>query len=249
VTALAQQAIDGIITNTVAVIEGTGSNTGIPGVYSNDPLLIGGSPSNLTFNCTGGTAKNTIAYSSGSYASDRWTATRAPSFWLLCTSATNSANVSAARKISAWSQGSKAFTTANFPANITTGDTFYILEGFRSVADDVEADAVLDRRYSTWVEPGEPIDCYGGGNRIVTGTLALDLTIKSSGRMTNARKSAYANGEILRTAILDRDNWESTYTRALLPEGSSVELDESEKTRIVVQIRLPIRYRYAMTME
>lgn len=244
-SSLYQSAVDAIITNTIAVIEGTGSNVGIPGVYSSHRLLSGGAPSALTFNCTGATGKTTVEYTSGNYSSSEFVKTRAPSFWLLCTSATNSDNEGAARKISAWSQSSTEFTVSAFSQNITTGDTFYVLEGFRAAEDDTESDMAEDRRFNVTVEPGEPIDSYGSGTRTTTGELIIDLHLPSNGKSTTFRKSAMANGEMIRSAVMGRTNWESTYTRALLPSGSSIDIDQDSE---LVRVTIPIIYKYTLSI-
>ena len=248
-TFLWDQAPDDIIAEVAAAIEGTGSYTGIPGVFSHDELLSGTQPSALTITATGGTAKNTIEDTSRTYASDRWTATRAPSFWLACATATNAENVGAARKISAWTQASTTFTTANFPANITAADTFYVLEGFRHVVDGGGEDVVLDRRFTVEVEPGESIDLYGSGYSTTKGTLLVSLSLDAANKSVSSRRAAFTNGEILRHSVARRDNWESTYVQAVFLEGSKINVETEDDGRSVVEIRWPIHYRLSMVVE
>lgn len=244
-TALISQAVDTIIANTIAVIEGTGSYTGVPGVYSHDEALKGTSPSALTITATGGST-TTVVDSSRTYDADRWVKTRAPSFWLLCATATNGANVDAARKISAWSQSATTFTVGTFPAAVSSGDTFYMLEGFRGSVDGSGDDAHQDRRFVVTMEPGETTGYYGAGYQSVRSELVLSLSLAVAGKHVSAAKAALTNAEILRSAVAKPAHWESTYTRAIMTDGSSIKLGEQSSDRITAEIRWPIIYRMAV---
>jgi hypothetical protein len=239
VSALVSQAIDAIATNTYYVIEGTGSYTGVPGVYSNADELRG---AGLTITATGGSGKTGIVDSAKSYASDKWVKTRAPSFWALCLTATNAANVDAARKITAWTQSSTMLTCTAFPANITAGDTFKILEGFRGVVDGGGEDTDGDRRFTVELEPGEISDIHGAGTRTAKGELVVTVRFADTNRQVSQMRCAVDNAEILRNAIADRSHWETNYTRAIFVEGSKISIDAEGVT--TVKVSLPIVYRY-----
>jgi len=246
-SALVAQAIDTIIANTIAVVEGTGSYTGIPGVYSHHPELEGASPSNLLITATSASTTVGIGDNTRTWEADKWTRTRAPSFWALCVTATRSANVDAARKIGAWAQATTMLTVGAFPANITAADTFRVLEGFRSAVDGNGEDAALDRRFTVAIEPGKHTDFYGLGYQTVRSTLVLTLSLVKAGKVDNARRSAVANAEILRYAVAKPAHWESTYTRAIVADQSEVAIDETLPDRNKVTIKWPILYRMAQT--
>ena len=237
-SALVSQAVDTIIANTIAVVEGTGSYTGVPGAYSHDEALA------LTVTADSGST-TTIVDAASSYAADRWVKARAPSFFALCTSATNAANVNKARKISAWAQATKTFTVGAFPAAVSAGDTFSVLEGFRGVVDGADEDAELDRRFTVRVDPGEPLSYYGTGSRTLKADLVLTLSLALAGKHDSGRRSAMTNAEILRSAVAMPAHWEATYTRAIMTDGSKVEID-TDDGRSVVTITWAMLYRIAL---
>lgn len=252
-SAIMQQATATILDHMAEVIEGTNGNNGIPGVYSHDELLRGGAPSNLSITATGGTGDNTIQYTSGAYAADRWVKTNIPGFWLLCYSATNSGNVSAARKISAWTQSTTSFTTASFPANITTGDKFYVLEGFKRLPDGVDIESAFDvgfdRSFRLEALPGTSLGFYGSGLRTYDTTVILRLRLLKHHKDTTSRASVFENLRVLKDALALKTNWESSYTRFLDSESSDVDIQIDDAGKVVAAISFRLVYRVDITLK
>jgi hypothetical protein len=254
-TAIAQQAVASILDNTANVIEGSGSYTGIPGVYSNDELLKGSVPSNLSITATGATGKNTVAYSSGVYDSDRWVKTRAPTYWLLCYSATDNGNVSAARRVTAWTQSSTEFTVSAFPENLATGDKFYMLEGFRRMVDgvDIESDGEgisrgFDRRFHVTMEVGETLPFYGSGVRLYSSLLSIRVRFEKYKKAQTIAASVLENMRLIRDAVALRAHWESTYTKAIIADVGDTDVDEDDD-KAVGTATLGCIYQVALTFK
>lgn len=248
-TAIAQNATAGILDHVAAVIEGTTGN-GVPGTHSADEALNDGSPSNLSITATGATGKTTIAYSSGSYAADRWVKTVGPGYWLLCYEATDSRNVGAARKISAWTQSSTEFTTAAFPQNLAAGDKFYVLQGFKRLPDGLDIEdsqlAGHDRFFHVSATTEESTGFYGAGMRTYMGVLSIRLRLLKYARLQHSTAAAFENARIIVDAVTKRTNWESSYVRYMNADAAETDIDQDE-SRTIVTINIPFAYRVETT--
>lgn len=256
------QAIGDILSNYADVIEGgttwRGSGTswrGIPGTQSNDPELRNGSDSSITASSNGTTT--TVVYASGDWEQDRWVKNDVPGFFLLCTSATNGTNVNAARRITAWDNTTKTFTTDAFPAATTSADEFTALQGFKRLPNNIDIDAEeteashgFDRMFHISARAGTQTEWYGRGTATFQTVLELKLRFLKYGREHDAIASAFENLAIIRPILCrgaNPDHRDGTYTRALIPTGEEAEIAIDDRDKIVVVDRYTLVYQIDLT--
>jgi hypothetical protein len=255
---VSSQAIGAILAHYSDVIEGgttwRGSGTsfrGIPGTYSNDAGLRSGADTPLT--STGSAATTTFAVSGGDWASDRWVKTDGPGYFAVCTSATNTQNVDAARRITGWNNTTKVFTVDAFPAATTSGDVFAIRQGFKRLPNGVDLEAGgaefksgFDRYFELRASPGEPMDYHGAGTMTYRTTLDLRLRLLKYGRQHDIVAAALENLAIIRPIICRGylpDHRETTYTRALIPMGNSADVVVNDDHKVIVRDEYTLIYR------
>jgi hypothetical protein len=231
------------------VIEGTNSQKGVPGSYSADELLR--ASGGVTFTATGATGKTVIQDTTASYSAGRWVSSNGPGFWLVCTSASDSSNVDAARKISAWTQSTTSFTTAAFPANLSTGDEFEVRQGFKQAPNHVDIESAqsgFDRYFQLSALPGADIGYYGSGVRNYRTEIELRLRLLRYSRDVDIRRSVLENLRALVDAATLRSNYESTYTR-WADAQAEYEIVENDADKIVALARWPLQYRVQLGYE
>lgn len=262
-TGVFQQAHSAILDNYADVIEGGNgwasgtSYRGIPGTQPNDPELKNGNESSVTASGNGTTT--TVVYASGAWASDRWVKNDTPGFFLLCTSATNAANVNAARRITGWALATTTFTVDAFPAATTSADEFTVLQGFKRLPNGLEidsdeptvgADAGFDRFFQLRMQPGTQIEYFGGGVATYQTELELSLRFLKHGREHDAIAAVLENMAIIRQIICkgaSPDHRDGTYTRALIPTGSGAEIIADDINKVVVRDSFTLLYRIDLT--
>ena len=226
------------------------SYDGVPAKYSNDPELRAGDYTDVTTTSTVSTT--VLAYSTGDWPSTRWEKTDIPGYFAVCTSATNIANEGAARRITGWNNTTKRFTVDAFPASVTVDDTFEILQGFKRIPNSVDIEAVgieagYDRFFRFDVESeGADLGFYGKGIASYKTQLQLRVRLLKYGRDTDMRSAAFTVMKDLRQAIIDPDNRDGTYVRAVTFEGSS-DIIKDDLHKIVVLQRFSLIYRSETT--
>jgi len=254
VTALDQEIGD-ILDNYADVIEGgntyRGSGTaykGIPGTDSVADEL----PIEITASDDGTTT--TVVDDTRSWAeSARWSRSDMAPFFLVCSSATNTENEGAGRKISAWTLSTTKFTTAAFPAVTKSTDVFDMREGFKRMQDgiDIEGDDGVpegfDRIFQLDIEPGEDEEVYGRGFTRYRGQLLLKLRLLKRYKAHTARQRAINNIQRLRALIPRPEHLDGNYVRALFDTGDKPEILADDTKKIVVQI--PFTLIYALNTE
>lgn len=255
---LFQNALDVILNNYADVIEGgsayRGSGTswkGLPGYGSNDPGLRLATDTPLTA-ITGTTGTTTVEIHNTNYSweTERWVKVYTPGFFLLCTSATNSANVGAARRITGWDNTEHQFTTDAFPATLTSGDVFSVMQGFKRIQNnidimnpDLEINGGYDRCFHFSAGAGEDQQWYGSGVMTLKTTLDLQVRFLKYSRAHDVVASAMTNMAILRAGLCRGEHRDGTYTRALLPTDNHAEVLLDDPTKIVISDKYDLLYR------
>jgi hypothetical protein len=259
---VSSQGIGVILDSYADVIEGgsswRGSGTsfrGIPGTQSNDAGLRLGTDTPLTATAASTTTAFTVA--GGSWDSSRWVKHDTPGFFAVCTSATNAANVDAARRITGWDNTTKVFTVDALPAALALGDVFTIRQGFKRIPNgvDIEADDTrhehgFDRFFHLSMMAGEQADWHGSGVATYKSTLEVRLRFLKYARIHDAVATALENLAIIRAVVTkgaSPDHRDGTYTRALLPQGKSSDVVKDDKLKVVVLDRYDIFYRINTT--
>lgn len=259
-----QQALKSIIDNYADVIEGgntwRGTGTayrGIPGRLSNDRGLREGDDTPLTQNAAGSTTTVKIA-STYSWDSSRWVKNDTPGFFLLCTSATEAANVNAARRITDWNNTTKTFTVDAFPAATSSGDIFTVLQGFKRIPnqldilkDDLGGIVGIDRMFHLRALPGAREGWYGDGTQQYRTTLEIYLRMLKFGREHDAEAAALENLSIMRSLLprgANPDHRDGTYTVALIAdEGQQPEKAIDDVSKIIARDSYTLIYRVDTT--
>lgn len=258
-TGIFQQALGSILDNYADAIEGgttwRGSGTayrGIPGIGSNDPDLRSGDDTPITASGNGTTTS--VVYASGTWAASRWARTDTPGYFLECTSATNAANVSAARRITAWTLGTKTFTTDAFPAATTSGDVFTVLQGYKRLPNQfdisTDADEGLDRMFQLRASVGEVLEYFGNGKMTFKTELEVLVRFLKAGREHDAIDSALTNMAIMRPVLTkgsSPDHRDGTYTMALLPTDGDIDEVINDSKKIVLRDKYVLLYRVDTT--
>ena len=229
------------------------SYKGIPGRYSRDPGLLSGDDTPLTASAGGAATTFTVA-GTYSWEVNRWVRTDTPGFFAVCTSATNAANVGAARRITNYNDTTKVFTVDAFPAATTAADEFAIREGFRRIpnnidinAEDTEIPGGFDRMYSLVALTGERMPWYGDGYQTHMTELQLRLRFLKHARALDAIASAFENLAIIR-AVITRGEHRGDYVRALIAaKGSSPKVEEEDKDKIIVLDSYDLIYAFDAT--
>lgn|SRR3990167_7855141 len=258
-----QQALGAIFDSYADVIEGgttwRGSGTafrGIPGRQSNDQGLRSGDDTPLSADAAGTTTTVDVA-STKSWDESRWVKTDTPGFFLLCTDAVNTANENAARRITAWNNTTKIFTTDAFPEATSNGDDFDVLQGFKRLPnqldiedDDSAAADGYDRMFSLRADPGEQLEYFGSGKATYKTELDLRLRINKFGRHHDANASALENLAIMRSIICkgaSPDHRDGTYTMALIATGASAKRVKDDVNKVVYVDSYTLIYRVDLT--
>lgn len=224
-----------------AVIEGTGTNAGIPGTYSADDLLR----TALTFTPAAALASATsIVDAAGTWADNRWVRTNAPGYWLVCTAGNNALN---ARKVTAWTLSTTTFTIGSgFTYAFLGTETLQIMQGFARAPDEVDlrddSTSGWDRYYNLEIRHVGVEPIYGLGQRTYRAELVVRLRLLKYGRTQDMACSMLENLRLLRDG-LSQVNWESTYTRARMGDQGTDEIVYSDKTRMVGEMTMPFLYR------
>jgi hypothetical protein len=256
-----QQAIKAILDNYSDVIEGGNtwnsgtSFRGIPGRQSNDNDLRQGNDTPITMTHNGSTT--TAKYTSGDWEESRWVKNDTPGYFLLCTSATNAANVNAARRITGWNNTTSIFTVDAFPAATTASDVFTVLQGFKRLPNQLAIELEdggpehgYDRMFTLSAIPGAQLDYFGAGKISYKTTLELTLRILKYGREHDAIASAFENLAIIRGIITkgaSPDHRDGTYTRALISTGEAMEIVTNDTNKIVAVDKYILIYRLDTT--
>lgn len=252
------QAVGAILDHYADVIEGgNGWNSGtvyygIPGRYSNTQWIRDGSGDSLTAAATVDSA--TLEVAATTYASNRWVRANQPSYYVLCTSATQAANVNKARRITAWDDPNDQFTVQAFPAAITDADEFTVLEGFKRIPNTVDINdeeegqpAGYDRFFDLELHPVRALDWYGSGVQTWEGRLVVVLRLLKHARVHDWRSSFVENLTILGNAIASsqsgQEHRDGTYVRTLEPPLEAPEVRVDDRAKIVAALELRIRYR------
>ena len=258
-THVSANALGDILDHYADVIEGGNAFAGgteylgIPGRYSRHPGLLSGDDTPLTAAAAGTTTSIEVA-GTYSWPSNRWVRDYAPGFFLLCTSGATTA-VDEARRITAWDNATKRFTTDAFPEAPGDGATFTVLEGFKRLPDTIDINAEgtesvagYDRFYDLDLEPQAPRDWYGGGVETWDAILTVTLRLLKHRRQHDWPASAAENISILASAMTlagTVEHRDPTYVRALLRPADAPERVLIDEHKVVVAIRFPLIYRIA----
>lgn len=243
---VSSQALGDILDHYADVIEGGNayaggsSFRGIPGTRSSDARLRSGDDTPLT--ATDASADGTRIYqSAGTWAAERWQKSTTPGYFACCKSATESSNVGAARRITAWDATSQYLTVDAFPASITVADVFDIRQGFKRMPNGLDVEEMTgetlgyDRFFHLRLLPGQLLDWHGAGSLTYRGTLELRLRLLKLSREIDAVASVLENITLLATQLVrgsNPDHRDSTYVRALLP-GGVAETEKNDKVKVV----------------
>lgn len=251
------QEVGDILAHFADVIEGgnayRGGGTACNGIPGTDAV---GDELPMAITATANGTTTTVTDSSRTWVdSDRWSKTDMLPHYLVCSSATNTANVGVGRKISAWTLATKKFTTAAFPSATTLGDTFDIRQGFRRIRDgvDIEADDEsvpdgYDRVFQLDVGPGRFEPVHGRGVDRFRGELVLRLRLLKRHRLHTSRARALSNIARLRTLVPRPEHLDGTYVRALWSEDPPVFVTDDPK-KLVVEVRFVMIYAINANME
>jgi hypothetical protein len=258
-THASSQDVGAILDHYADVIEGGNAYNGgtayygIPGRYSNTQWLRDGTYSTLTSGGNGTTTTIVMANTTV-HPANRWVRDKLPSYYALCTSATNAANTNKARRITAWTANTYTFTVQAFDAATQEADEFDVLEGFKRVpngldindADEGQA-AGYDRFFDLELMPIRALGWYGAGQQTWEGTLTVVLRLLKHARVRDWRRSFVENltiiGNVMSSNQSGQEHRDSTYVRTLEPPQGAPEVRVNDRAKIVAALDLRIRYR------
>lgn len=239
-------------------VPGTGSHA----LFASDGLTVGGSGQELPFwklEASASSANATqVTFGSGTWAAQRWEKTDTPPFFLICTTATNAANLNRARKITGWNNTSKVFTVKAFDANITSGDVFVVAQGFKRAPDNFDINSSetgthdgFDRFFVLSALGGRRLDWNGNGFHTLETEMLLRLRILKRGKARSAIASAFENSMILRSAItrgnINATNARPKFVQMVDPMSGQPEIETEDEAKIVLLDRFRLVYRVDST--
>ena len=254
---LSTQSVGVILDHYADVIEGgnawRGAGTpfvGIPGSRTNDTYVSGLS----TIASTAAGSTTSIVAASINAAPSAWVKANTPGFFLRCDSGASDA-VDCARRVTGWSQSTRAFTVDAFPVAPGSGATFTALQGYKRLPDgiDIEADETeqphgYDRFFELSLLPMKQREFYGSGAETWNGELRLKLRLLKYSRGHQFRRSNAENVTFLGSAMIHGDYRDSAYVRALLPSENGPEPIKDDADKTVWLLRFPIVYRVSTTL-
>jgi hypothetical protein len=259
--AVYDNAIGKILDHYSDVIEGGNtyasgtSYNGIAGFYSNDSYVGVLTSTGLVSTVDGTTSRAT--FGNNQWPETLWQKDESPKWFLKCSSATNAANVGAARRVLSWTPSTNVMVFFSaFPAATKLGDMFTPMEGFKRLPNnlDIESDGPefkegFDRTFQLSAPMGVRSNWYGDGMHTYETQLELRLRLLKYGRSRDAEASALQNMVAISSVITrgdTRDNGttDAKFVRALLPPEKDLEKTEEDTTRLV--IRQSFRLIYAV---
>lgn len=256
-THISSQGIGSILDHVSDVIEGgtvygggRENYTGIPGRGSWSPGLVSGDDTPLDADGAGDDTTINVA-STYSWPESRWVKEHSPPFFLLCTAGETLA-VGKARRITAWDNTTKNFSTDAFPVAPGAGASFDVLEGFRRVPDTIDINADTnssggyDRHFAVSLDSGVPIDWYGDGTRTYRGSIDITLRLLKYKRHHAWKASVAENLVILAQGLTQTgeiDHRNDRYIRAILQPDEEPEIIIDDEIKIVATLALPLIYR------
>lgn len=246
------QAISAILDNYADVIEGgnsyRGSGTawsGIAGFQSIDQYA--------GTTMTEDTGGSTTAIAQGEVVDTgaRLARTDGPPMFCHCTTASNSSNLNAARKISAYNSTTGAITLAKaLPANNSAGDVYTIAEGFKRIPDgiDINDDATeipsgFDRFFHLTALPGKRREWYGNGVETYETTLDIRLRFLKRARARLAAAAAWENLMLIRSILSRPTLRDGTYAQLLDGTSGEPKIETDDQHKIVAVDSLRLIYR------
>jgi len=228
---------------------------GVAGVGTNNPETRNGNDSPLTATAISGTTKFSVA-SSYSWDQERWVKEETPPWFFLGKTATNPGNVGAARKISAYNNTTKQFTFAAFPSALTIADTFYVMEGFKRLPNNIDIEdegpemrGGFDRSFQLSAESGGRLAWYGNGYHTYQTTMELRIRFLKYARNRDIIETAIENMMLLRSVLTRGDHRDGVYVRSLvLDDKAKVETVKEDREKIVVKDSYVLTYAVDTTL-
>lgn len=250
--ALLEQSLSEIRDNYADVIEGGNayaSSTnykGIAGTQSHDELA------GESITADSGASKTTFTQNDLAATRNMVRTDTAP-LYLICATATNAANVGAARKVTGFSSSAQITVSPGFPENVTTGDTFTVRQGFKRASERVdlegeEQDEIrnkYDRVFQIRIGSGIALPWYGNSIETYIAPFTVRLLITKRAKHDKALDSAMENMQLIRSIIGRGEHRDSTskFTQLLDVEsgGPDVEIDDTSK--VIIADTMSITYR------
>jgi hypothetical protein len=244
VTALVSQGLEGIFDTLADAIEGgttwRGSGTafkGIPGKYSNDLRLADDSP--LTVSAAVSASAFKVATL---WRSDRWVTLNGAAYWVLDHHAEH-------RKVTAYNATTGQFTVGTAFSNAPqVADTLTVLQGFKRLPNGIDIETAegaaegFDRSFHLEADAGKRTEWSGSGDWLLETVLRLRVRFLKFGRLHDWVASAMTNMAILRAGLARTIHYETTYMRALIPDGT-VRVVHDDNNKLVTEDAFRLFYR------
>ena len=112
----------------------------------------------------------------------------------------------------------------------------------------MNAPEAFDRYFHLSAGAGEVQPWYGNNVLTFKTIMELRLRIQKVGRARKAVASAFENLMIIRSVLTKSTYRESTYTRALLPEGPGAAISVDDNEKVVVVDKYTLLYRIDSTL-
>ncbi len=250
-TALVSQGLAAVFHTLADAIEGgntwRGSGTafkGIPGQYSNDLQLAAESP------LTVGAAVSTTQFK----VAKRWSPNRlitnnGPAWWVLNAAGEHRKLIAAANSTILPATEATTFTVGTaFTAAPAPTDTLTLLQGFKRLPNgvDIEADEGaaegFDRTFHLAAETGQRTPWGGSGAWLFSTKLRLRVRFCKFSRLHDWTAAAMTNMAILRAGLARTIHYETTYMRALLPDGE-IRVVRDDANKLVAEDTFTLFYR------
>ena len=148
-----------------------------------------------------------------------------------------------------WLINRPKFTVAAFASAVSQSNTFSLLQGFRRVPnwEDIDSDAGVadgfDRHFHLAATPGKRAQWAGSGALTYQTELKLRLRIAKRGRIHDWTAATLTNLGILRCALPNTANYDSTYIRALVAGESDPKTVKEDSRKLVVEDTYRLFYR------
>jgi hypothetical protein len=144
--------------------------------------------------------------------------------------------------------GTQFTVAAAFTNSPAAADTVTMLQGFKRVPNgvDIEADEGAsegyDRVFHLLADAGKRAEWSGSGAWLFETQLKLRVRFVKFGRLHDWTNAAITNMAILRAGLARTIHYETTYMRALIPDGS-IDITHEDNNKLVAEDTFRLFYR------
>jgi hypothetical protein len=152
--------------------------------------------------------------------------------------------------VTTWVDLDPKFTVSvAFSSAVQAADTFTVLQGFKRLPNGVDIESAegaadgYDRTFHLSAGAGKRTEWSGTGAWLLETQLKLRVRFLKFGRLHDWTAAAMTNMAILRAGLAKTIHYETTYMRALIPDGN-IEIVHEDNNKLVAEDTFRLFYRF-----